>query len=149
MSSAPPPPPSVVALLRVVWEHAVAEVHDGLIDSGFDDIRPGHRIILRDLLTAGLRPTDLATRLGVSKQAANDILREFEAGGYITLVPDPADRRAKRIHATERGAALVAAASRTSADIADRWSAKVGTRRFAQFQAVLAELDPDATRSPA
>ncbi|WP_354700831.1 hypothetical protein DSM112329_01123 [Paraconexibacter sp. AEG42_29] len=143
--SSPPPPPSVIALLRMAWEDAILEVHDGLVDAGFEDIRPAHRIVLRDVLTAGLRPTDLAARLGVSKQAANDVLREFEAGGYITLVPDPEDGRAKRIQATERGTALVQTASRVSVEIADRWAASVGERRFAQFEEVLREVADDAT----
>lgn len=141
MSSPPPtPPPSVVALLRIVWEDAIVEVYDGLLAAGFDDIRPAQRMLIRDVLTAGLRPTDLAARLGMSKQATNDVLRDFEACGYITLVPDPDDGRAKRIQATERGTALVQTASQISSDIADRWAERVGRRRFAQFQGVLEDL---------
>lgn len=124
----------------MVWEEAILEVHDGLADAGFASIRPADRLVLRDVLTAGLRPTELAARLGVSKQAANDVLREFEAGGYITLVPDPDDGRAKRIQATARGTALVQTAARVSGDIAGRWAACVGEQRFAQFEDVLREL---------
>lgn len=43
------------------------------------------------------RPGELAARAGLSKQATNAILRDLEAGGYITLVPDPDDGRARRI----------------------------------------------------
>ncbi len=139
MSSAPPPP-SVVALLRMAWEDAITEVHDSLVDAGFEDIRPAYRIVLRDVLTAGLRPTELAARIGLSKQAANDLLREFEANGYITLVPDPEDGRAKRIQATARGTALVQTASRVSGDIAGRWEAEVGEQRFAHFEEVLRQV---------
>jgi DNA-binding MarR family transcriptional regulator len=142
--SSPPPPPSVVALLRMAWEEAIPEVHEGLVDAGFDDVRPAYRIVLRDVLTAGLRPTELAGRLGMSKQAANDVLRELEAGGYITLVPDPDDGRAKRIVATERGTALVQTAARISGDIAGRWAARVGEQRFAAFEQVLRDLAGDA-----
>lgn len=134
------PAPSVVALLRMVWEDAILEVHEGLVDAGFDDIRPGHRIVLPDVLTAGLRPTELASRLGVSKQAANDVLREFEAGGYITLVPDPDDGRAKRIVATERGTALVRTALDVSGRITGRWAERIGEERFAAFKDVLREM---------
>lgn len=135
-----PPPPSVVALLRMAWESAIVEVHDGLVEAGFADVRPTHRIVLRDVLIGGLRPTELAARLGVSKQAANDVLREFEAGGYITLVPDPDDGRAKRIHATERGTALVHSASQISAAITARWAAQVGHQRLAHVEEVLREI---------
>lgn len=146
MSSAPSPP-SVLALLRIVWEDAIPEVHDGLTAAGFDDIRPSHRNLLRHVLTGELRPSELAARLGMSKQAANDVLREFEAGGYITLVPDPEDGRAKRIQATERGMALTKTASEISGQIVRRWADRVGDRRFARFEEILRELaDGDGDR---
>lgn len=139
--SSAPPPPSVVALLRIAWEEAIHEIHDGVSDAGFEDIRPAHLLVLRDLLTAGLRPTELAARLSLSKQAANDVLREYEAHGYITLVPDPDDGRAKRIQGTERGMALVRTASALSGVIARRWADRVGDERFEQFAQVLQELE--------
>ncbi len=144
------PPPSLVALLRTTWEDATEEIHRALVAAGFTDIRKAHRTVLRDLLTAGLRPTELAGRMGVSKQAANDVLREFEAGGYITLARDPDDGRAKRIVATERGAALVRTASQTSAAIIGRWTDRVGPERFAEFETVLREIatgDSDVQRT--
>lgn len=129
----------------MAWEDAIVEIHQRLIDAGFDDVRPALRLVIRDVLTAEMRPTDLAGRLGVSKQAANDVLREFEAGGYVTLVPDPDDGRAKRIVATARGTALVQTASQISADIAERWTTRIGTQRFAEFEEVLREV---ATNDP-
>ncbi|WP_051472058.1 MarR family winged helix-turn-helix transcriptional regulator [Patulibacter minatonensis] len=148
--STPFPPPSAVALLRMTWEDAIGEIHHALNDAGFQDIRAAHRTVLRDILTSGLRPTELAGRLGISKQAANDVLREFEAGGYITLTRDPDDGRAKRIVATERGAALVRTAARTSAGITERWIDRVGPERFAEFESVLREIatpDEDLRRT--
>jgi len=99
------------------------------------------RVALTTAIDSGrYRPSELAARVGLSKQAANDVLREFEAGGYITLVPDPDDGRAKRIQATERGAALEMTASRLSSDVARRWAEQVGEERFAQFEQVLREI---------
>ncbi len=59
--------------------------------------------ILRDMLVSNLRPSELGARLGLSKQAVNDLVRELESKEYIALEPDPDDGRAKRIVATERG----------------------------------------------
>lgn len=96
-----------------------------------------------------MRPRELAARIGLSKQATNDLLREFEAAGYITLVPDPDDGRAKHIHVTERGAALEKTASRLSADVARRWAEHVGQERFEQFEQVLREIvDSQGERRP-
>jgi len=132
--------PQIGALLRTAWEDLIAELLEGLEEAGFDDVRVAHRTLLRDVLTGRYRPSELAARVGLSKQAANDVLREFEAGGYITLVPDPDDGRAKRIQATERGAALEMTASRLSSDVARRWAEQVGEERFAEFEQVLREI---------
>jgi DNA-binding MarR family transcriptional regulator len=111
-----------------------------LAAAGYDDLRPVHRPIIRDLLLDGQRPTELAAHLGLSKQAINDILREFEANGYITLEPDPTDGRAKRIVVTDRGWKLATTASRLSRDVGRRWAAQVGEERYAAFEAVLREI---------
>ncbi|HET9721101.1 MAG TPA: MarR family transcriptional regulator [Solirubrobacteraceae bacterium] len=117
-----------------------------LAAAGFDDLRPVHRPILRDLLTANLRPSELATRLGLSKQAANDLVREFEAKGYITLTPDPDDGRAKRIVATDRGRQASQTAQDASNAIGRRWTELVGEQRYATFAEVLHTIVISAPR---
>src|SRR4051812_5415494 len=112
-----PPPPQVGALLRMAWQELQANLAAALVAAGYDDLRPGHLPLLRDMLVEPLRPSELAAQIGLSKQAMNDVLREFESKGYITLEPDPDDRRAKRIHATERGWGLALTGSRLSRDI--------------------------------
>jgi DNA-binding MarR family transcriptional regulator len=127
----------------MAWVELMDEVAAGLAAAGFEGLRPVHRPILRDLLTSGQRPTELAARMGVSKQTANDLLRELEQLGYITLVPDPDDGRAKRIAVTERGRQLGREAARLSETVGRRWAARVGERRFATFERVLHEIVTD------
>jgi DNA-binding MarR family transcriptional regulator len=132
-------PPQTGAMLRIAWEMLMAEVMPALAAAGFDDLRPVHRPIVRNILNEA-RPTELAASLGLSKQAVNDILREFEAKGYITLEPDPDDGRAKRIKVTERGQALANAAVDLSYKVGHRWAEQVGKDRYAVFEAVLREI---------
>lgn len=139
-------PPEVGALLRMGWEELIDELFTKLAAAGFDDLRPVHRSIIRDILVEGLRPTELATRLGLSKQAVNDILRELETKGYISLEPDPADGRAKRIVVTDRGRRLTETAARLSRAVGSRWAARVGERRYEVFESVLRDIaDPGET----
>lgn len=132
-----PPPLTVGSMLRTAWTELIDEVFENLHAAGFDDMRPVHQPILRDLLTSNLRPSELGARLGLSKQAANDLVREFEAKGYITLEPDPDDGRAKRIVATERGRKAGEAAQASSEAVGRRWSKLVGAERYVVFEAVL------------
>lgn len=135
--------PEVGALLRMAWEELIDELFTKLAAAGFDDLRPVHRSIIRDILVEGLRPTELATRLGLSKQAVNDILRELEAKGYISLGPDPEDGRAKRIVVSDRGRGFATTAARLSRAVGRRWATRVGERRFEVFESVLREIaDP-------
>lgn len=141
------PPPQVGALLRMAWEALQSELVDGLVAEGFHDLRPVHRPLLRYVLTEGLRPGVLAARLGLSKQAVNDLLREFEASGYLVLEPDAADRRAKRIRLTERGWDLAITASNLSRAVAGRWADHVGAGRYAEFESVLREIVEHESRA--
>lgn len=142
-------PPTVGAMLRVAWEQVMSDVLPALATAGFDDLRPIHRPILRNILKEA-RPTELAASLGLSKQAVNDLLREFEAKDYITLEPDPDDRRAKRIKVTARGRELASAATEAGQAVGRRWRKQVGEDRYAVFEAVLREItgetSSDATR---
>lgn len=58
-------------------------------------------------LTEGVdRPSDLAAKLAVSKQAAQQVLKELKAKGIIDIEPDPNNGRQKRVVLTARGRKL-------------------------------------------
>ena len=54
----------------------------------------------------GLRLTDLAERMGVSKASASAMASKLEARGYLDRTPDPEDKRASLIRPTPKTAAL-------------------------------------------
>jgi DNA-binding MarR family transcriptional regulator len=51
----------------------------------------------------GVRLVKLADLSGVTKQAISQQVAYLEARGYVTVGPDPADSRAKRVRLTEKG----------------------------------------------
>jgi DNA-binding MarR family transcriptional regulator len=51
-------------------------------------------------------PEELAQRLGITKQAMSQFIRELQTRGYVEQVPDPSDTRAKLVRLTKRGIAL-------------------------------------------
>lgn len=57
----------------------------------------------------GIRITELARRLDVSKQAIQPLIAELQAAGVVSVKVDPSDARALRVHLTEAGAAAFAA----------------------------------------
>jgi len=129
--------PQVGALLRLAWEALQVELYNELRAAGFDDLREVHRPMLRYPPIDGMRPTDLAAHVKLSKQATNDLVRDLENLGYLHLERDPADGRARIIRYTERGWRLFRIGSRLSHDIGQQWVQAIGQRRYDQFHATL------------
>jgi DNA-binding MarR family transcriptional regulator len=137
--------PQIGALLRMAWEALQAEAYVELRAAGFDDLREVHRPLLRYPPIDGMRPTDLAAHLKLSKQATNDLIRDLENLGYLRLERDATDGRARIVRYTERGWHLFRTGSRLSHDIGQRWAQAIGQRRYDQFQATLRAI-VDLTR---
>ena len=139
--------PQVGALLRMAWEALQAEIYVELQAAGFGDLREVHRPLLRYPPIDGMRPTDLAAHLKLSKQATNDLLRDLENLGYLRLERDPTDGRARIIRYTERGWHLFRTGSRISHDVGQRWARAIGRQRYDQFHATLRAI-VDLTHGP-
>jgi len=88
----------------------------------------------------GWRPTEVAARAQMTKQAANRLIRHLERRGYLTLEPDPSDQRARIVRLTDRGWALIAAIRRIVEQVEVEWSRRLGPGRFRALRAALKEL---------
>lgn len=71
--------------------------------SGRPRLRRSHTSLLPHIDLEGTRITDLAERLGVSKQAASQLVDDLEQLGVLAREPDPDDARAKRVVFTPLG----------------------------------------------
>ena len=130
-------PPTIGALLRLAWSSFRRRLFEAVRAAGYDDLQPVHVLLFRYPTIANLRPGQLAEESGLSKQAINDLLRQLEAKGYITLQPDLADRRARRITLTPRGEELMEYVREAAHDIAEDWASVVGRRRCAAVRKTL------------
>lgn len=79
---------------RLLNEQALARVEQ---PKGTPRIRPAHTSVFPHLDHAGTRLTELARRMGISKQAVGQLVDELEQMGAVVRVPDPSDGRAKLI----------------------------------------------------
>jgi DNA-binding MarR family transcriptional regulator len=78
------------------------------------------------LARSSARPTALATRLNISKQALNCILDRLQRDGIVTRVDDPDDRRSKQIQLTVAGRRAAAVTVATLARTERRWRSNIG-----------------------
>ncbi|MBE1490828.1 MarR family winged helix-turn-helix transcriptional regulator [Plantactinospora soyae] len=111
---------------------------------GFGDLRPRHGAVMAHLDENGLRQTDLTRLAGRNKQTIGTMIDELEKLGYVSRVPDPADRRAKLIVPTARGLRLAELSDRIIAEIEDRYAAKIGREAYEQFLQALSAITEDA-----
>ena len=132
--------PYVGALLRAVWQWVRDQLYVSVVAAGFDDLNAAHVGLWRYPGLEGLRPSQLADRVGITKQSVNDLLGHLEAHGYLQRVPDLADGRARVIRLTSKGRRLeqtiYAAAGAAQLRIAET----LGPRRFGQLQSSLVLL---------
>src|SRR5512132_403038 len=140
-SGAPFGPPMIGALLRTPWEAVQRRMLERLHDHGFTDLDFAHLNVFQYPGPQGARPSELAARLGTTKQALNYLLGELERLDYLHREPHPDDLRSKRVVLTRRGTAAIRVIRKTVAEIETAWAQQLGPERFAQFRALPLELN--------
>jgi DNA-binding MarR family transcriptional regulator len=89
-------------------------------------VSAAHVHITRHLDAGGTRPSVLAARAGMSKQAMGDLIDQCEAWGLVTRAPDPHDARARIVCFTDSGHAWQAAFRRAIAQAQAEFREAVG-----------------------
>jgi DNA-binding MarR family transcriptional regulator len=97
-------------LLGMAFQLVLSEFVRRLDAAGYDDLRPMHGLAFQALYGDGLTSTELAERLGFTKQAAGQLVDELERGGYVQRRPHPAGGRRKLVVLTEQALKHLAAA---------------------------------------
>jgi len=142
--SEPLGPPMIGALLRLPWEAVQEHMLERLHSDGFADFDASYLIVVQYPGPQGERPSDLAARLRISKQALNHLLGQLEHLGYLERRPDPDDKRSRRIALTPRGTRAATTIRKAVAEVEDAWKQQLGPKRFAQLRALLQELNHSA-----
>ena len=137
-------PPLIGALLRMPWEAVQRRMLERLHERGFDDLDAAHLNVFQYPGPQGAKPSELAARLRISKQALNYLLGELERLGYLERRPDADDMRAKRVALTRRGTSAIAVIRDAVADMETEWAQQLGPRRFAQLRRLLHDLNEPA-----
>ena len=137
----PSAPPLIGALLRIPWEAVQRHMLERLHERGFDDLDAAHLNVFQYPGPQGARPSELATRLRISKQALNYLLGELERLGYLERRPDPDDLRSKRVALTPRGSAAIRVIREAVGEIETTWAGQLGPKRFAQLRGLLLDLN--------
>lgn len=131
---------------RLVNERAIAQLPtpaDG------PRLRAAHTTLFPHIDLEGTRLTELARRVGVSKQAVGQLVDELEASGVLERRPDPADRRAKLIKFSESAGRTLLDGMAKLRETEAELSAVIGQRRADDLYDALLALHDALVDAPA
>ena len=131
--------PHLVALLEWVWRRTKRELDTAGRELA-PDLRPSHVRLISITPAGGMRLGDLATKAGMTAQSLGELVDTLNRAGYTEVVPDPADRRARLVRPTERGAQLALAMNAKARELEELWSQEFSNRQWQEFRQVLNTL---------
>jgi DNA-binding MarR family transcriptional regulator len=99
-------------LLGLAFQLLLGEFNQRLAEAGYSDLRPIHGLAFQALRGPGATSSELAERLGVTKQAAGQIVDDLERRGYVRRDPHPAGGRRKLVVLTDAAHRHLAIAGR-------------------------------------
>jgi DNA-binding MarR family transcriptional regulator len=132
-------PPYVGALLRQCLDHVRARIEADLRSAGVTDLQPVHLAVFSFPPPDGVRPSDLARRMRMSRQATNHIIGQLEAMGYLERRAARQGER-RRIYLTPRTWGMVKIVHATLLEIQGEWAADIGPERFGDFMTTLRRI---------
>ncbi len=109
-------------------------------EAGAEVARPALMRLLPFLDFEGIRPTELARRVDISKQAVGKLLETMEQQGLVEFVEDTTDKRAFLVRLTQHGGAAYKHGLGVLSKIERVLRTELGTRRVDELQISLRTL---------
>ncbi|MCH7589194.1 MAG: MarR family transcriptional regulator [Chloroflexi bacterium] len=104
-----------------------------------EQTRPQSMLFANLDIESGTRSSELARRIGVSRQAVHQTVRELEALNLVQLAPDPSNQSAKLVQLTDRGLKIVEDAIRVFTAIEKQLGDRIGEDNIVLLRQVLEE----------
>ena len=130
---------------RLANERALARAAS---DPARPPVRAAHTALFPHLDFEGIRLTDLAARVGVTKQAVGQLVDDLARLEMVERVADPTDRRAKRVRFSRRGHAALLHGLGILREVEERLAAEVGRRRMRELHQTLKLVIASLERVP-
>ncbi|MCV6976435.1 MarR family winged helix-turn-helix transcriptional regulator [Mycobacterium bourgelatii] len=132
--------PTVPALVQLVAATGGPRLRAAFAAAGLDGLRPAQAVALVPLATGGLHASELAERLGVTRQAVAQGVAELDRNGYVTRAANPADARTRIIELTPRGRQALRVMRASALEQERRWEQILGERRLRDLRKSLQML---------
>src|SRR5215472_9340402 len=130
----------IAPMMRVLWQEVRDRIHLAFAEEGYGDVRAEHLAVLQYPGPDGQRPSALAARSGMSRQAINHLVSHLERAGYLERYTDPADQSSRLIRLTDGGRRLYERIEAVAATVEAEWAEQVGAQRLEELRTTLSDL---------
>lgn len=113
-------------LFAMAFRASMDELHTRLRARGYDDVRPNFGYVLLAARGDGTTAKDVATLMGVSKQAAAKLVDAMVSAGYLDRFEHAEDARSVLLKLTPRGRRLLSVVERIYEDTELEWARVIG-----------------------
>lgn len=127
-------------LLGMAFQVLHTEFVERVAAAGGGDVRPVHAMLFQMLRRGGATSTELAARLGITKQATGQILDQLEGRGYVVRSGHPDGGRRRLVELTDAALAYLQMAGGVLHELEAQVTADLGEAELADMRADLARL---------
>lgn len=97
---------------------------------GWPDVSRPQSMVMINILSGTVRPSDIARNMGVSRQAIHTTINQMVKLDIVHLTPDPADRRHMIVSLTQTGANMRQDAQRSMDALSAQLAQRLGADRL-------------------
>ena len=116
-------------------------IQNHMLAAGYEPLSSSQAMIMINVAGGVRRPSDLARKLGVSRQAVHQLLADMDERGLVDLRPDPADARAKDVHFSKRGTGMHMVAVEAQRKVHEELEQRLGRKALAELTRALLDAD--------
>src|SRR3954453_6011212 len=118
----------------------MAESREHLLAQVGSELRPSHHRVIGHVPPEGITVTELAERVGMTKQGIGQFVAQLIDSGHLRVDRDPDDRRIRIVRRTDEGDAAARRLAELLEGLEADWANRVGTHRYSEFRAILDDL---------
>lgn len=126
----------VMLVLGLLMEQA----RDLVLNDAAIGLRPSQLRVIDMVPDDGITVTDLARRVGMTKQGIGQFVAQLVDEGYLIAEVDSEDRRLRVVRRTPLGSDASRQLARVLADLETRWAEQIGAQSYRDFRGVLDQL---------
>ena len=136
-------------LFAIAYRQLVVELHNELRRRGWTDLRPAFGFALLAVRDRPLSNVELASVMGMTKQAAAKLVDAMVEAGYVVRSASAEDGRVRLVQLTARGRRLQTTAEEIYVELESRWAQTIGPVRLAALRDdLLTVLSKDQSEMP-